>query len=147
MCSFPISYNLHAFSPPSCSYCQSCDHDANSCLYYDISDACYAKLNVIIETMKEQYDYFVGEMRECVLLCEIDPSPSSPRLEVSFYDDYESSFPLKPNFMVDLPLTGLEKVINPPLPSSSFIAPSLSSTPRDTTKHVLILLSSSLPLA
>ena len=58
---------------------------------------------------------------------EIDPSPSSPRLEVSLCDDYESSLPLEPDFMVDSPLTGLEEVIDPPLTSLPFIALSLSA--------------------
>jgi len=31
----------------------SFDHDGNSCPYYEIFDACYAKLNVVIETMNE----------------------------------------------------------------------------------------------
>ena len=86
-------------------------------------------------------------MRECNLLHKTDPSPSSPRLEVSLYDDCKSSFPLEPDFVVDLPLTNLEEVINPLLTSLPFVAPSLSSTPRDTTKGVLCLLSFPLPLA
>ena len=86
-------------------------------------------------------------MRECNLLHKTDPSPSSPRLEVSLYDDCKSSFPLEPDFVVDLPLTNLEEVINPLLTSLPFVAPSLPSTPKDTTECVLRLFSSPLPLA
>ena len=144
MCPSPISYDFHAYSPLVCSYCQSFGHDVNFCPYYDISDECYARLNTMIETMNES---FVGTMRECGLLHETDPSPSSPRLEFSLYDDYDSSLPLEPDFMVDSPLTGIKEVIDLPLPSSPFVAPSLSSTSRDTTKGVLRLLSFPLPVA
>jgi len=34
-------------------------------------------------------------MRECDPLHKTDPSPSSIRLEVSLYDDYESFLPLE----------------------------------------------------
>jgi len=74
-----------------CSYCQSLDHDVNSCLYYNISDESYARLNAIIETINEQHERFVSEMREFHLLHETDPSPPIPRLESTLYDDYESS--------------------------------------------------------
>jgi len=86
-------------------------------------------------------------MRECGLLHVTEPSPSSPRLEVSLYDDYESSLPLETNLMVDTPLTSLEEVIDPPLTSLSFVASSLSSTSRDTIEGVLSLITSHLPLA
>ena len=86
-------------------------------------------------------------MRECGLLHETNPSPSSPRLEVSLYDDYKSSLPSKSDFMVALSLTTLEEVIDPHLTSLPFVAPSLSSTPRDTTVVILHLLSSPIPSA
>jgi len=70
---------------------------------------------------------------------EADPSLPSTRLEVSLNDDYKSSLPLEPDFVVDSPLTGLKEVINPPLTSSLFITPSLPSTPRGTTEGVLHL--------
>ena len=91
--------------------------------------------------MNERLEYFFGKMRENGLLHETDPSPSYPRLEVSPYDDYESSLPLEPDFMVDSLLTGLGEVIDPPLTSLQIVAPSLPSTPRDTTEGVLRLLS------
>ena len=119
----------------------------NSYSYYDISDTCYVKLNFVMETMKEQYECFLGEMRECSLLLETDPSPSSPRLEFSLYDDYEFSLPLEPNITVDSPLIGLEKVTDPPLLSSPFVTTPLSSTPRNSTEGVLSLLSPTLPFA
>jgi len=53
VCPSLISYDLHAYSSLVCSYCQSFEHDANSCPYYDIFDACYAKLDVVIEVMNE----------------------------------------------------------------------------------------------
>ena len=84
-------------SPPDvCSYCQSFDHDVNSCpSYVEFNDSC-ASLNVLLETIKEQ-DHFVSEIREFSLLHETDPSLPIPRLESSLYDDYESSFPLESN--------------------------------------------------
>jgi len=84
---------LHVDSPLLYSYCQFVDHDANSRPYYDISDDCYVKLNAIIETMNERLECFVCKMRECGILHETDPNPSSPRLGASLYDDYESSLP------------------------------------------------------
>ena len=81
-------------------------------------------------------------MRECGLLHVTDPSLSSPRLEFSLYDDYESTLPLEPDFMVNSPLTDLRETSLP------FAAPSLPSILRDTTEGVLHLLSSSpLPFA
>jgi len=81
-------------------------------------------------------------------LHETDPSPSSPRLEVSLYDDYESSLPLEPDFMADSPLTSLGEVIVHSLTFLPFVALSLPSTLRDPTEGVLHLLSSfPLPLA
>jgi len=111
-----------------CSSCNSFNHNANSCPY-DISNACYANLNAVIETINERLVYFVDSMRERGLLPRTEPSPSSPRLEVSPYDDYEPSLPL-------------EEVIDHP-----FVVPSLSSTPRDTIEGVLSLFSSPLHLA
>ena len=90
-----------------CSYCQSLEHDLNSCPYYDISDACDARLNTVIETMNERHECFVGKMRECDLLHVTDLSPSSPRLTVSLNDVYASSLPLELDFMVDSPSTNL----------------------------------------
>jgi len=86
-------------------------------------------------------------MRECDLLHEIDPSPSSPRLKVSLYDDYESSLPLEHKFMIDSPLIDLAEVIDPSLTYLSIVAPSLPTTPRDTTEGVLSLCVSPFPLA
>jgi len=97
--------------------------------------------------MNEQQKCFVGKMRECGLLHETDPSLSSSKPEVSLYDDYESSFPLEPNFMIDLPFTTLAEVIDSPLTSLSIVTPSLPSTPKDTVEGVLRLLSSHLSLA
>jgi len=75
----PPPYNLHAQSScvdqsrdaydhdssyphDVCSYCQSFNHDGNSCLYYDASDESYARLNAIIETMNERHEHFVSDM-------------------------------------------------------------------------------------
>jgi len=164
VCPSPIPYGLHAqssyvdpfrdsfhhhssYSSIVCSYCQFFDHDVNSCPYYDISNECYARLDDVIETMNERHEFFISEMRECGLLHEIDPSPSSPRPVVNLYDDYESFLPLEPNFMVDAPLTGLEEVVDPPLTSLPFIAQSSSSTPKGITEGVLSVLSFPIPLA
>jgi len=120
-----------------CSYCASLDHDANACPYSDISDECYAKLNAMIRIMNGRLECFVRKMRETSLLHETDPSSSSPRLEVSLYDDYESSLPLELDFIADSPLINLGKVIVRSLTSLQFIAPSLPSTLTDTTEGVL----------
>ena len=60
---------------------------------------------------------------------------------------YKSSLPLEHDFMVLTHLTSLEKVFDHPLISLPFVAPSLSSTPRDTTIGDLSLLASPLALA
>ena len=96
--------------------------------------------------MNERPECFVHEMRESGLLYETDPTPSSYRLEVSRYNDYEPSLSLEPNFMIDRPLTSLEEVIDPPLTSLPLVAPCLSSTPRGTTKGVLSLFFPPFPL-
>ena len=64
-----------------CSYCQSFDHDLNSCPYYNLSNDSYARLNAMIETINEQHKHFVSEMREFDLLSETDPSLPSLRLK------------------------------------------------------------------
>jgi len=71
----------------------------------------------MIETMNEQYKHFICEMRECGLLYEINPSLPSPRLEINFYDNYESCFPLEFPYVVDASSTYLEEAFNPPLTS------------------------------
>ena len=118
----PPPYDLHAQSPcvnqfrdaydqdssyphDVCSFCQYFDLDVNSYHYYDISDESYARLNAIIETMNEQHEHFVSEIREFGLLHETDPTLPIPRLESSLYDDYESSLPLESNIVDDAPLT------------------------------------------
>ena len=128
MCPSHTSYDFQAYSLLMCSSCNSFDHGANS-YRYDIYADCYVNLTAVIETMKEQHECFVSKMREYGLLQKTNPSPSSPRLEVSLYDNYESSLPLED--VIDL----------------SFVAPPLSSIPKDTTEGVLHLLSSPFPLA
>jgi len=142
----PSPYDFHAQSPcadqfrdacdhyssfplDACSDCQSFDHDVNSCLSYDVFNDSCARLNVLMETMKEQQDHFVSEMREFGLLYETDPCLPIPRLESSLYDDYESSLPLESNIVDDAPLTDLEEVFNPPLTCLPLVAPSSSTTP------------------
>jgi len=146
-CPFPISYDLHAYSPLVCSYCSSFEHDVNSCPYYDIFDECYARLDSMIGTMNEQHRRFVSRMRECSLLLETDPSLPCPRLEARLYDDCESSLPLESNAVDDAPLTDLGEVFDPPLTPSTFVGPCFSSAPMDTNVSDPILLASPLPLA
>ena len=62
----------------------------------------------MIDTMNKQIMHFVSETGEYGLLHETNPGQSFPILEVSFYDDYESSLPLESIFMDHTPLTGLE---------------------------------------
>jgi len=111
LCPFDIRYGLHAqslcvdqfsdsnhhhssYSPVVCSYYQSFNHDANSYPCYDVSDECYARLNVVMEIMNEWCECFISEMRECGLLHGTNPSSSSSKLVLNLYDDYESSLPL-----------------------------------------------------
>jgi len=129
-----------------CSYCSPFDHNANSDPYYDIFVECYAKLDAMIGTMNERLQSFDGKKRESGLLYETNPSPSSPRLEISLYDDYESSLPLESTFINITSSIDLGEPVDPLL-APSLIAPSLPSTPRDTTKGTLHLLSSLLHLA
>ena len=58
--------------------------------------------------MYKRQEHFVSEMRTFGLLHETDCSLPIPRLESSFYDDYESSLPLESNVVDDAPLTNLE---------------------------------------
>jgi len=139
----------HYFSSPldACSYCQSFDHDVNSCPSYDVFiDSC-ARLTVLMETIKEQQDQFVSELREFSLLHEIDPSLPIPKLESNLHDDYASSVPLESSIVDNAPLTDLEEVFDPPLIYSPLVAPSSSSTPIITSSSDSTLLDSPFPLA
>jgi len=86
-----------------------------------------------METMKEQQDHFVGEMREFSLLHEIYPSLRIPMLESNLHDDYASFLPLDSNVVDDPPLPDLEEVFGPLLTFLSLVAPSFSSTPVTTS--------------
>jgi len=112
-----------------CSYCQSSNHDVNSCPYYDIFDESYVRLDAMIGTMNERHENFIREMREFGLFYETNPSLPIPRLESSLYDDYESSLPLESNVVNDASLTDLEEVFDPPLTSLPLVSPSFSGTP------------------
>jgi len=85
-CPSPPPYDLHAQSPSVdqirdacdhyssypldlCFYCQSFDHDVNSCPYYDVSDESCVRLNAMIETMNERQEDIISEMRECSVYC------------------------------------------------------------------------------
>ena len=78
---------------------------------------------------------------------ETDPSLASPRLEVSLYEDGESSLPLEPSFVDDIPYTDLEEAPDSLLTSSSLVAPSSTSTRMRTTVSALTLHAFPLPLA
>ena len=101
----------------------------------------------MIRKMHEQYMRLVSEMRECGLFHETDPNLGSARLEFSLYEDCKSSFPLESSFVDDIPYTDLEEAPDPPLTSSSLVAPSSTSTPIGTTVSALTLHASSLHLA
>jgi len=128
-----------------CSYCQSVDHDINSCPYYEISNDCHARLNGLIKTMKERHGCFVSGIREFDLLYDAIPSVPTLKLEVILYDDYESFHPLQSNFVLNTPSTALEEEIDPPLTHLLLLV--LPTTPQDTAICVLTLLASTLPLA
>jgi len=97
--------------------------------------------------MQEQHTRFVSEMRECILLHETNPNLASLKLEVSLYEDCESSLPLESSFVNDIPYTDLEEVPDSPLTSSSLVTLSSTSTPVGTTVSALTLHASPLPLA
>ena len=130
-----------------CSFYQSFDHDVNSCPYYDVSDECYARVDAMIGTMNEQHERFDSRMREHSLWHETDPNLPCLRLEARLYDDCESSLPLESNVVDNAPLTNLGQVFDPPLTPLTFVAPSFSSTPMDTSVSASILLASPFPLA
>jgi len=65
VCPSPTSDDLHTHSLLMYSYCQSFDHDANSYPYYDISNACYVRLNALIETMNARHECFVAKTKKC----------------------------------------------------------------------------------
>ena len=138
----------YSFSPlDACSYCQSFDHDVNSCPSYDVFNDSCARLNVLMEKMKEQQDHFVSEKREFSLLYEIYPSLPIPRLESNLHDDYAFSLPLESNVVDDAPLPNLEEVFAPSLTFLPLVAPSFSSTPVATSICGSTFLTSPLPLA
>ena len=125
-----------------CSYCQSFDHDASYYPYYNISNEWYAKLNAITETLNERHKHFVSEIREYGLFYNTGPRLSFARLNANLHNDCDFTFPLEPNFIVDITFTSLEKAFDPPLTSLPFVAISYCSTPRETTVIDLILCSS-----
>ena len=119
----------------------------NSCLSFDaFNDSC-ARIDVLMETIKEQQDNFVSMMREFSLLHETDPSLPISRLESDLPDDYASSCPLESNVVDDAPLPALEDMFDSPLPYAPLVAPSLYSTPVPPTICDSTFLSSPLPLA
>jgi len=160
----PPPYDFHAQSPctdqfrdacdhcsssplDACSYCQSFDHDVNSCSSYDMFNDSCGRLNILMETMKEQKDHFVSEMREFSLLHEIDPSLPIPRAESNLHDDYASCLPLESNIVDGAPLTDLKEVFDPGLTFSPLVVPSSSSAPIVTSTSDSTLLDSPFPLA
>jgi len=139
----------HSSSSPidACSYCQSSDHDVNSCLSFaEFNDSC-ARIDVLMETIKEQQDNFVSKIREFSLLHETDPSLPIPRLESDLPDDYASSCPLESNVVDNVPLPDLEDMFDSPLPYAPLVAPSPSSTPLVTSTSDSTLLDYPFPLA
>jgi len=164
VCPSPPPYHLHDQSPcvnqfrdgcdhdssyplDLCSYCQSFDHDVNSCPYYDVSDEAYVKLNAMIKTMNGRHKNFVSEMRQYGLLHGTNPSLPIPTLECSLHDDYESFLQLESNVVDDAPLTNIEEVLDPPLTSLSLVTPSFSSHPIATSVSDSTLLASPLSVA
>jgi len=80
-------------------------------------------------------------------LHQVDPSLPCPSLEARLCDDCESSLLLESNDVDDAPLTDLGEVFDPPLTSLTFVTPSFSNAPMDTSVSDSILLVSPLPLA
>jgi len=126
---------------------QPSDLDVTSYLHYDVFDKFYAKLDAVIGIMNEQFKHFVSEIRKCGVLHGTDPSLSFPRLWASSYDDCESFIPLESNLVDDTPSTDPEEALDPPLTSSSLVAPPSASTPIGTTVSALTFLAYPNPLA
>jgi len=106
---FRDACDRYSFYPlDACSYCQSFNHDVNSCPSYDVFNESCARLNALIETTKERREHFISEMREFGLLHETDLSLPIPRLESSPYDDYEASLSIESNVVDDALLIDLE---------------------------------------
>ena len=101
----------------------------------------------MIKTMSEHHKDFVSKMRDCGLLHETNLRLPFFWLEASLYDGCGSFLPLKSNLVDDAPLTDLEEAFNPLLTSLSFVAPSFSSPPMDTSVSNLSLLVFPLTLA
>ena len=101
----------------------------------------------MIKTIKEQRKHVVSEMRSATYCMR----PTLVYFYVDFkarlYDDCESSLPLESDFVVDAPLTDLEKIFDPSLTSLPFVALSSSTTPIDSTVSDLPLLASHVRLA
>jgi len=76
----------------------------------------------MIETMNEQQIEFANKMQEYDLSLETDYRFSSPRLDVNFCDDDASFPPLE---------SGPEEVLDHPLSTLPFVAPSLFSASVD----------------
>ena len=71
--------------------CHCFDHASNSCPHY-ISDAGFARLSNMIETINKQQIEFANKMWEYDLSPKTDLSSSAPRLDVNLCDD-GASFP------------------------------------------------------
>jgi len=122
-------------TPTSCEICHCSDHDSTSCPYY-ISNDGFARLNSMIETMKQVE--FTNKMREYDLSHETDLRFTSLELDVCLCDNGASFPPLE---------SGLEVVFDPLLTNSSLVAPSSPSIFRDNTTFIMTFLDPPFPLA
>lgn len=101
--------HIPQYAPVMCTYCQSYNHNTNSCPHHSISNAPYVGLEKLVEKFVENCSRISNECRELGLVHEIDSSPSSSRHEVCRYDDCESSFPRGLDSNNDKTLTYLEE--------------------------------------
>jgi len=101
-----------------CDYCQSSDHDVLTCPFRIYIDATCAsvekKIKKLTDKIIENIKVRIAEYSQCFHQSkencnESDSSLGSPTPEVSFYDDFESSYLAQPDLNNDIPLPSVEQ--------------------------------------
>lgn len=143
---FPDFHDLHAcVAPIVCCYCQSCDHEVNSCpefyanLEYMLEKRSseLTKLANMIEIVEEQQcrlAYMIREYNEH----KTNLSLGSPILTICPYEDCESSLPSESDLHDDIPLTNQKEVVDSPSTLSTFAHIPEPNPPRDTVEDTFI---------
>jgi len=112
---------IYNYASPVCEICHCYDHDNTSCPYYIFYDG-FAGLSSMIEIINKQRLEFAQKMRERDLPHQTDLRFSSPRLGIYLCNDRASFAPLK---------SVLQALLDPPVTTSSLVAPSSPSTFRN----------------